>query len=199
MQVGSTDPAVAHAHEEFAGLGFGARDLLDDETARFSQHRGAHRKPPCTKSSGGTLHPGAQARQLDAAPDAAPAPLLGSRSAREWTPGSGTDPAHVGGERVDVVRGDEATVGRHLDHLAAEEERADPVLGDPSDLAFGNPLPELVVTAYEIVEVRPPEARHVSFERARVRHAPRTERAMAGEAAELRSELGTAGGERLLG
>src|SRR5437899_10324274 len=46
VQVGATDAAVAHAHEELAGLGFRARDLFDDETARFSQYRGAHRKPP---------------------------------------------------------------------------------------------------------------------------------------------------------
>src|SRR5439155_16161722 len=49
MEVRAADAAVAHPDQQLAGLRFGPRDLLDDETARFSQHRGAH----------GTLRPGA--------------------------------------------------------------------------------------------------------------------------------------------
>src|SRR5207245_6285099 len=123
----------------------------------------------------------------------------GRSSAREWTPRSGTDPAHVGSQRVDVVRGEEAAEGCHLDRLATKEEPADRVLGDSPDLALRDPVPELLVAAHEIVEVRTPVARHVALERARVGYAAGAERTVAGEAAELRGEVCAAGGERLLG
>src|SRR5439155_662985 len=104
------------------------------------------------------------------------------------------DPADVGGQRADVVLGEEAAEGCHLDRLATEEERADQVLGDSPDLALRDPVPELLVAAHEVVEVRTPEARHVALERARVGHAAGAERTVAGEAAELRGEIGGAGG-----
>src|SRR5947208_3846976 len=155
------------------------------------------REPP---SRGGTLHLGSRARQHGARPAVATgAAAVGNSSARERAPRAGVDPAHVGGQRADVVLGEEAAEGRHLDRLATEEERADRVLGDSPDLALRDPVPELLVAAHEVVEVRTPVARHVALERARVGYATSAERTVAGEAAELRGEIRAAGGEGLLG
>src|SRR5437667_8333040 len=59
----------------------------------------------------------------------------------EGPPAPGTDPAHVGGERIHVRFGDEVLVGRHFDRLAPEEAAADRVLGDARELALRDPGP----------------------------------------------------------
>src|SRR5207247_2883059 len=133
----------------------------------------------------GTRHLGWRARQPG-----------GHSAARERAPRAGVDPAHVGGQRADVVLGEEAAEGCHLDRLATKEERADRVLGDSPDLALRDPVPELLVAAHAVVEVRTPVARHVALERARVGSPAGAERTVAGEAAELRGEVWAAGGER---
>src|SRR5439155_13209728 len=112
--------------------------------------------------------------------------------ASETSPAAGPDPAHVRHEGVDVLRRLDVAVGegRHLDHLAADEDAADRMLGDARDAALGDPLPQLPVVAHQLVEVGAPEAGDVTFERAGVRHAARAERPVARKAAELRGALG---------
>src|SRR5206468_8107772 len=117
--------------------------------------------------------------------------------ANERPPAPGTDPAHVGGERIHVRFGDEVRVGGHLDRLALEEPAADRVLGDARELALGDPGAQLLVAAHQVVEVGAPEAGHVALERARVPDAPGAERPVAGEAAEVAGNLAAARRERL--
>src|SRR5213083_3344170 len=110
--------------------------------------------------------------------------------ANQRPPGACPDPAHVGGERIHVHLGDEALEGGHPDRLPLEEPAADRVLGDPRELAPGDPAAQLVLAAHQVVEVGAPEAGHVALERARVPHPPGAERAVAGEAAEVARQLG---------
>src|SRR5437870_13845894 len=72
------------------------------------------------------------------------AAAVGNSSARERAPRAAVDPAHVGGQRADVVLREEAAEGCHLDRLATEEERADRVLGDSPVLTLRDPVPELL-------------------------------------------------------
>src|SRR6266403_1128164 len=117
----------------------------------------------------------------------------------QWPPAPGTDPAHVGGERLHVRVGDEVLVGGHLDRLAFEEPAADRVLGDARELALGDPGAQLVVAAHQVVEVGAPETGHVALQRARVPDAPGAEGPVAGEAAEVARDLAAARRARLVG
>src|SRR5207245_2365501 len=65
--------------------------------------------------------------------------------------------------------------------------------------SLGDPLPQLVIAAHEVVEVPAPEPRHVALQRSGVRETAGTERAMAPEAPEVGGELGAARGARFIG
>src|SRR5204862_4670010 len=107
------------------------------------------------------------------------APRQCAASARERLPRAGVHPAHVCGERADVVLGEKTAVRSHLDRLALNEEAPDGMLPEASAPSLGDPLPQLVIAAHEVVEVLAPEPRHVALQRSGVREPAGTERAMA--------------------
>src|SRR5438445_597601 len=111
----------------------GARPLLAPLTRRCAPTPARLRRAPQT--------PSAKRERSRARP---PCSTLLSH---QGPPAPGTDPAHVGGERLHVRVGDEVLVGGHLDRLALEEPAADRVLGDARELALGDPGAQLVLAA----------------------------------------------------
>src|SRR5439155_791178 len=126
---------------------------------------------------------------------AAVLPILSAKCA---LPSCHTGPSPSGGQNPEPAHAYADGVGAAstnlLDPLPGEEPAAGRMAGDTGNLSLLDPALELVVVPHQLVEVRTPEAWNVPLERARIRHSPAAERAVAAETGEVAGELCTAGG-----
>src|SRR5687768_4056462 len=87
-------------------------------------------------------------------------------SSRTWLPSFWSQSPNVGCKRLQVILGDLAAEGRHLNRLTIKDEASQAVCLEPLRTPAQNPFPQLVVVKHELREIAAVPRRYVALEAA---------------------------------
>lgn len=109
---------------------------------------------------------------------------LPSPSSRTRRPSLRSQSPNVGCKRLQLILGDHAAEGRHLNRLTIEEEASQAICLEPLRTPDKNPLPELVVVEHELREIAAVPRRYVALQAAWIAARAKPARSVAAKATE---------------